>query len=165
MGRSEQPASEPDIRRKVVVALTIGLFFYALSDLLLWQRIFEQHSLFQFDYQYQSGHVSSLVAMIGIGVVLLWDVKLWAVWYAAAFYTLAFSGLEDILYYWLDGKWIPATLPWLNTGHLILVKPVTSWSLLLSAGLWIMFWAATLVAIPLIQRLARVSLQTRPRTP
>src|ERR1700730_14569150 len=100
MGKSEQPSTEPDIRRKVVVALVIGLFFYALSDLLLWQRIFEQHSMFQFDYQSKSGHVSTLVAMIGIGVVLLWDAKLWAVWYAAAFYTLAFSGLEDILYYW-----------------------------------------------------------------
>ena len=33
---------------------------------------------------------------------------------------LAFSGLEDILYYWLDGKSIPHFLPWLNSNPLLL---------------------------------------------
>lgn len=59
------------MRRKVAVALAAGLFFYALSDVLLWQRIFEAHDLFQFDMQYQNGHVATLVALIAVGVVLL----------------------------------------------------------------------------------------------
>lgn len=90
------------MKRRVAVALGVGLLFYALSDILLWQRIFEAHDLFQYDMQYQSGHASTLVAMIAVGVVLLWDARLWAAWYAVAFYTLTFSGLEDVLYYWLD---------------------------------------------------------------
>ena len=99
------------MKRRVVVALGVGLLFYALSDILLWQRIFEAHDLFQYDMQYQSGHVSTLVAMIGVGVVLLWDARLWALWYAVAFYTLTFSGLEDVLYYWLDGTQDPGFMP------------------------------------------------------
>jgi len=137
-------AESTAMTRKVVVALATGLFFYALSDVLLWQRIFEAHDLFQFDAQYQSGHVSSLVALIGVGVVLLWDARLWALWYAAAFYTLTFSGLEDVLYYWLDGRAIPAALPWLDDNRLMVFKPVTAETLLLNAVLWVLFWASTL---------------------
>ena len=138
--------------RKVVIALSVGLVFYAESDIMLWQRIFEQHNLSQFDNQYQTGHVSILVAMIGIGVVLLWD-RLWSLWYAMAFYTLSFSGLEDVLYYWFDGRAIPSTLPWLNDGHgLIVFQPVTNISLCINAGIWIGFWVATLIIIHLMQR-------------
>jgi hypothetical protein len=32
------------MRRKVVVALAVGLLFYSLSDILLWQRVFEASS-------------------------------------------------------------------------------------------------------------------------
>ncbi|HSS94708.1 MAG TPA: hypothetical protein VLR46_12070 [Candidatus Dormibacteraeota bacterium] len=143
------------MKRKVAVALCVGLLFYALSDILLWQRIFEAHDLFQYDVQYQSGHVSTLVAMIAVGVVLLWDARLWALWYAAAFYTLTFSGLEDVLYYWLDGHKIPASCPWLNNNPFILFKPAGGWSLAASALIWIAFWAATLWAIPVAQSAVR----------
>jgi hypothetical protein len=129
---------------KVVMALATGLFFYALSDVLLWQRIFEAHELHVFDVAYQTGHREVLLGMIAAGVVLLWDARWWALWWAAAFYTLAFSGLEDVLYYWLDGRALPAVLPWLNDNRLILLKPVTAGSLLLSATIWIIFWAASL---------------------
>jgi hypothetical protein len=143
------------VRRKVLVALAAGLFFYALSDVLLWQRIFEKNDLFQFDMQYQSGHISTLVALIAVGVVLLWDSALWAIWYAAAFYTLAFSGLEDVLYYWLDGHSIPASCPWLNNNPFILFKPAGGWSLAASALLWIGFWLATAWLMPLAERRLR----------
>jgi hypothetical protein len=49
---------------------------------------------------------------------------------------LAFSGAEDILYYWLDSRPIPAYLPWLESNPLIL-KPVTADSLLISAVFWL----------------------------
>jgi hypothetical protein len=143
------------MRRKVLVALATGLFFYALSDVLLWQRIFEANDLFQYDRQYQSGHVSTLVALIAVGVVFLWDARLWALWYAAAFYTLTFSGLEDVLYYWLDGHPIPASCPWLNSDPLILFKPAGGASLVASALLWIAFWLATLWVAPLAERRLR----------
>jgi len=143
------------MRRKVAVALAAGLFFYALSDVLLWQRIFEAHDLFQFDVQYQSGHVATLVALIAVGVVLLWDAGLWALWYGAAFYTLTFSGLEDVLYYWLDGHSIPSGCPWLNNDPFILFKPAGGWTLVVSALLWIAFWVATMWAMPLAERRIR----------
>ena len=139
------------VRVRVAVALIAGLFFYALSDVLLWQRIFEQHDLFQFDAQYQSGHVATLVGLIAVGMVLLIDAGWWALWYGAAFYTLAFSGLEDVLYYWLDGRAIPAGCPWLNDDPLILFKPAGGWALLLSAVLWLGLWVGTLLlAQPLL---------------
>ncbi len=143
------------MRVRIAVALAVGLYFYALSDVLLWQRIFEQHDLFQFDRQYQSGHVATLVGLIAVGMILLIDVGWWALWYGAAFYTLTFSGLEDILYYWLDGRQLPARMPWLDHGQLFLFQPetVTSTSLLMSAGLWLGFWAATLVLAPRLARL------------
>lgn len=137
------------MRRKVVVALGAGLFFYALSDVLLWQRIFEAHDLFQYDALYQSGHVTTLVAMIAVGVVLLWDLRLWALWWAAAFYTLTFSGLEDVLYYWLSGRAVPAATPWLDHNPFILFKPAGGWSLVLSAAVWVALWTLSLAARPL----------------
>jgi hypothetical protein len=135
------------MKRRVVVALGVGLLFYALSDILLWQRIFESngHEFYRFDAQYQTGRQAVLLGMIAIGIVLLWDAGAWALWYAAAFYTLAFSGLEDLLYYWLDGRAVPAVLPWLNANPLILFHPVTNSTLLLSVALWLACWICTLV--------------------
>src|ERR1700716_362576 len=102
------------MRRRVVIALATGLIFYALSDILLWQRIFEAHRLYQYDTQYQSGHLTVLVGMISVGMVLLYESGTWAIWYALAFYTLAFSGLTYVLYYVLDGREIPNRAPWLD---------------------------------------------------
>lgn len=148
------------LRIRVAVALAAGLFFYALSDVLLWQRIFEQHDLFQYDRLYQSGHVATLVGMIAIGMVLLLDTRWWALWYAAAFYTLTFSGLEDVLYYWLDGRAIPAACPWLNDDPFIIFKPAGGWSLVLSAAAWVALWAASLYLIP---RILRFAAERRPK--
>lgn len=146
------------LRKRVVLALTVGLFFYALSDILLWQRIFEAHDLFQFDYQYQSGHVATLVAMIAIGMILLLDAGWWALWYGAAFYTLCFSGLEDALYYLLQGKPIPEQLPWLDTYHsplLLFNEHVTRTSLVESTVFWISWWAVSLWLLPRVVAAAR----------
>lgn len=144
------------MKRRVVIALAIGLTFYAFSDIQLWQRIFEGHSLFQFEYQYQTGHLVTLVALIGIGMVLLWDARLWALWYGGAFYTLAFGGVCDVLYYWLDGRELPKLMPWLDSGQLLLFQPatVTSSSLLLSASIWCAFWTALLFAPQLLKSLS-----------
>ena len=134
------------MKRRVVVALAAGETFYALSDILLWQRIFEAHGLYEYDGAYQSGHVVILVALIGTGMVLLIDTRWWALWYGLAFYTLAFGGVADVLYYWLDGRAIPAVLPWLDENHLILFHPVTNGTVLASALVWIAFWLGTAVA-------------------
>lgn len=142
------------MKRRAALAVAVGLVFYALSDIALWQRIFEQHDLFQYEYQYQTGHVTTLVAMIAVGMILI-GLNRWALWYAAAFYTLTFSGLEDILYYWLDGRSLPARMPWMDHGALLWFQPetVTSSSLLMSAAIWIGIWLASLWALPVAGRL------------
>lgn len=138
--------------RRVLAALAAGLVFYAISDILLWQRIFESHDLYQFDSQYQTGHLATLTGMIAVGVVLLWDARWWALWFAAAFYSLNFSGLEDILYYWFQGKSIPSLCPWLDQNPLILFHPAGGWTLLASALIWVTFWVSTLFAPRLLVR-------------
>jgi hypothetical protein len=140
--------------RRVLAALIVGLTIYVASDILFWQRIFESHALFQFDAQYQAGHLVVLAGMIALGIVLLWNTKLWALWYAAAFFTLAYSGLADVLYYWMDGKAIPNLCPWLDTSHpLILFHPAGGWTLVASTLIWIGFWAFTLFVPHLLRRL------------
>lgn len=58
---------------------------------------------------------------------------------------LWFSGFSDILYFLLQGKWIPQTLPWLNHGAYQLVssvlglETVTRISLLITATLGLVF--------------------------
>jgi len=142
------------VRRRVSLALLIALGFYVLSDILLWQRIFEAHELSLFDPEYQTGHVAILVGMMAVGGVLLVESGLWALWYQGALYTLAFGGVEDVLYYWLDGKAIPGVLPWLDRSRLIFVRPlpgdVTNVELLASAAFWVALWLSVLVFVPRI---------------
>ena len=63
-----------------------------MSDILLWQRIFEANGLWTFDADYQTGHVAILVGMLGLGGVLLLDSGFWALWFGGALYTMAFGG-------------------------------------------------------------------------
>jgi hypothetical protein len=125
-----------------------------LSDILLWQRIFEAHQLSMFDPQYQTGHVAILVGMMALGAVLLIEAGVWALWFEGALYTMAFGGVEDVLYYWFDGRSIPSALPWLDRSHLILIRPlqgdVTSGELLASAAFWLVLWLAALIVLPKI---------------
>jgi hypothetical protein len=58
------------MKRRVAVAVAVGLVFYALGDVLLRQRIFEVHHLYQYDAAYQTG------------MVRLYEAGLWAIWYA-----------------------------------------------------------------------------------
>lgn len=130
------------MRRRILAALLVGELFFAYSDILTWQRVFEAHGLWQFDAAYQTGHRTVLLGMVAVGVILLWDSGLWAAWWAVAFYWLSFTGLEDTLYYWLDGRAIPDRLPWLDANPWIWPHPVTSWSLIGSSA----FWLALVVA-------------------
>ena len=145
------------VRRRTLLALILALGFYALSDILLWQRIFEGHGLSAFDPEYQTGHVAILVGMMAVGAILLLDSGWWALWYQGALYTFAFGGVEDVLYYWLDGRAIPGLLPWLDRSRLIFVRPlagdVTSVELLASAALWVTLWLSVLVLAPRLLRL------------
>ena len=143
------------VRRRAAVALALALGFYALSDILLWQRIFEAHKLSAFDSEYQTGHVAILVGLIGVGAVLLVDSGLWALWFGGALYTMAFGGAADVLYYWFDGRPIPDVLPWLDRSRLIFIRPsggdVTNADVLASAAFWLGVWLAALLLFPRIR--------------
>jgi len=130
----------------------VALGFYALSDILLWHRIFEANGLWMFDADYQTGHVAILIGMLGLGGVLLLDSGFWALWFGGGLYTMAFGGVEDVLYYCLDGQSLPAVLPWLDRSRLIFVRPiagdVTSAELLASAAFWLALWLSVMVLAP-----------------
>lgn len=128
------------MKRRVILAIATGLVFHSLTDVLLWQRIFEKNELWNYGSQYQAGWMNMLLGVIAVGMVLLWDNYEGAIFYALSLYTLAFSGLEDILYYVLDGRAIPSVLPWLEENRLVLFHPVTSVSLIASAVVWVMVW-------------------------
>src|SRR5437867_11013044 len=140
------------VRRRTLLALILALGFIALRDSLLCQRIFGSHGLSAFDPEYQTGHVAILVGMMAVGAILLLDSGWWALWYQGALYTFAFGGVEDVLYYWLDGRAIPGLLPWLDPSRLILVRPlagaVTSVEPLASAALWLTLSLSVVVLGP-----------------
>lgn len=130
----------------MVLSVTVGLLAYTLVDILLWQRIFEAGAMYEYDRPYHQGYAVLLAGLVAVGAVTLpWR---WALGFSVAFVTLACSGLEDVLYYWLDGRAIPAALPWLDANPLIPFHPVTAWGLIASAAMWVGFWAAALAVLP-----------------
>jgi hypothetical protein len=125
--------------KKFWFALVISLYFYTRMDILIWQRIFEEHKLMALGIGvYHWGWLQSLFGFMALGSLLCYPYKRRMITFPLSLAILAFSGLEDVLYYWLDGKQIPAELPWLNINPLLL-KPVTVDRLLLSAGFWLLF--------------------------
>jgi hypothetical protein len=151
---------------KAALAVAVGLLTLAASDALIWGHIFEaQHMnhIASLDRVYHVGYLAVLAGLIGVGMVALWS--WWSLWYAAALGTLAQSGLEDVLYYWLDRRPLPTALPWLDAQHpLIPFHPVTSDGLVLSVCLWLGFWAVTLMVLAWWRsvRVRQVPAQDRP---
>jgi hypothetical protein len=124
--------------KKFWTAIAISLFFYARTDILIWQRIFEKNGLHDLGVGiYHWGWFQSLFGFMALGFLLFYPNKRRMVTFPLTLGLLAFSGLEDILYYWLDGKALPPRLPWLDANPLIL-QPVTAERLVLSAGLWLL---------------------------
>jgi hypothetical protein len=121
------------------LALLIAVFFYTKIDILIWQRIFEENRLTSLGIGvYHWGWLQSLFGFMTLGILICYPDWRRMFTFPISLAILAFSGLEDVLYYWLDGKNIPTELPWLNTNPL-LIKPVTVEHLLISAILWILF--------------------------
>lgn len=118
-------------------ALFITVFFYARMDILIWQRIFEANELWELGIgTYHWGWLQALFGFMILGALLFYPNLRRMITFPISLAVLAFSGAEDILYYWLDRRPIPAHLPWLNSNPLIL-KPVTSENLVISAVSWL----------------------------
>jgi len=119
-----------------VLAAIIALLFYTVTDILVWQRIFEANQMIQHANTYHTGWFVSLAGYAIIGIILLWDKWKDCLYFAASLFIGAFCGLEDVLYYLLDRKPIPATLPWLSSNPMIYQDSRTG--LIYSVMFWIM---------------------------
>ena len=122
---------------KYLLAVVVAIWFYARIDILIWQRIFERNSLYEYGIGiYHWGWLQALFGFMVIGAVLFAPDWRKVIGYPITLAVLAYSGLEDVLYYWLDGREIPATLPWLN-GNPMILHPVTNTNLVISAAFWV----------------------------
>lgn len=103
-----------------VLAAALALTFYTFADILIWQRIFETNQMVQYASIYHTGWFVSLAGYAILGMVLMWGAWRDILYFLISLFVGAFSGLEDILYYVLDGKPMPDTLPWLEGNPMIL---------------------------------------------
>jgi len=104
--------------RPVITAL-IALLFYTITDILIWQRIFEANQMVEYADIYHTGWFVTLAGYALLGVVFLWGAWKDCFFFLVTLFIGAFSGLEDILYYVLDGKPMPEMLPWLSSNPMI----------------------------------------------
>ncbi len=102
------------------IAAALALIFYTFADILIWQRIFETNQMVQYASIYHTGWFVSLAGYAILGVVLMWGEWKDIVYFLISLFVGAFSGLEDVLYYILDGKPMPDVLPWLEGNPMIL---------------------------------------------
>jgi hypothetical protein len=118
-----------------ILAVSLALLFYTVTDILVWQRIFEFHRLVEYADMYHTGWFVSLAGYATIGMVLLWGEWKDCVYYLVSLTIGAFSGLEDVLYYVLDGRPMPASLPWLAGNPMI--GSVTRSGVVTSVAFWV----------------------------
>lgn len=102
-----------------IVAAALALMFYTAADILIWQRIFETNQMVHYANIYHTGWFVSLAGYAILGVVLMWGVWKDCLYFLISLFVGAFCGLEDVLYYVLDGKAMPDSLPWLEANPMI----------------------------------------------
>ena len=144
-----------------ILAVTLALFFYTVTDILVWQRIFEFHRLVEYADMYHTGWFVSLAGYATIGIVLLWGQWKDCLYYLVSLAIGAFSGLEDVLYYALDGRPLPASLPWLGGNPMI--GSVSRSGVLLSVLFWMAIVVLLYVGLYWMERKPRSS--ARPEVP
>jgi hypothetical protein len=132
-----------------VYAALLALFFYTVTDILVWQRIFESNKLIAYADMYHTGWFVSLAGYATIGLILLWGNWKDCLYFLTALGVGAFSGLEDIMYYVLDRKPMPASLPWLGHNPMIYASSRTG---IISS---VIFWIGALVVLYVVLYLWR----------
>jgi len=139
-----------------VLAAALALTFYTFADILIWQRIFETNQMVQYASIYHTGWFVSLAGYAILGVVLMWGEWKDVVYFLISLFVGAFSGLEDVLYYILDGKPMPDVLPWLEGNPMIL--HVSRAGVIGS----VLFWLLALVLLYLVLYQWRAKKQQKP---
>ena len=127
-----------------IFAALIAIFFYSVTDILVWQRVFETNELVKYANTYHTGWFVSLAGYATIGIILMWDAWKECIYFLLALFIGAFSGLEDVLYYVLDKRPMPESLPWLKDNPMIYTS---SRSGVISS---IVFWLGTLVILYIV---------------
>ncbi|MFN2120054.1 MAG: hypothetical protein ACK2T0_06660 [Anaerolineales bacterium] len=135
-----------------LLAALIALLFYTVTDILVWQRVFEANQLVRYADTYHAGWFVSLAGYAVIGVVIMADRWKDCVFFLVALSIGAFSGLEDVLYYLLDRRPIPAALPWLDPNPLIF--ETSRLGVITSVAFWMIVLAGLYVALYLRPRAA-----------
>ena len=127
-----------------IIAAALALTFYTFADILIWQRIFETNQMSQYADIYHTGWFVSLAGYAIMGLVLMWGDWKDCAYFLISLFVGAFCGLEDVLYYILDGKRMPEMLPWLEGNPMIF--HVSREGVLWSVSLWLI----ALVALYLV---------------
>jgi hypothetical protein len=127
-----------------IIAATLALAFYTFADILIWQRIFETNQMVQYADIYHTGWFVSLAGYAILGFVLMWGDWKDCAYFLISLFVGAFCGLEDVLYYILDGKRMPDSLPWLEGNPMIfhVSREGVIWS--------VSIWLIALVALYLL---------------
>jgi hypothetical protein len=127
-----------------IFAALIAIFFYSVTDILVWQRVFETNELVKYANTYHTGWFVSLAGYATIGIILMWDAWKECIYFLLALFVGAFSGLEDVLYYVLDKRPMPESLPWLKDNPMIYTSSrsgvITS----------VVFWLGALVILYIV---------------
>jgi hypothetical protein len=122
-------------RHRPIITAVIALLFYTVTDILVWQRIFEANQMTHYANTYHTGWFVTLAGYALMGLVFMWGSWKECIYFLAALFIGAFSGLEDVLYYVLDGKHMPLYLPWLDRNPLIF--DITREGVLISVSFWL----------------------------
>jgi membrane-bound metal-dependent hydrolase YbcI (DUF457 family) len=128
-----------------IIAAAMALLFYTFADILIWQRIFETNQMIQYADIYHRGWFVSLAGYAIIGIILMWDSWRDVLYYLTALFVGAFSGLEDVMYYLLDWKPMPAALPWLDANPMIF--HISRTGVIFSVILWMTALALLYIAL------------------
>jgi hypothetical protein len=126
---------------RTVIATVIALFFYTITDILIWQRIFEANNMVGYADLYHTGWFVTLAGYAVMGTILLWGSWKDCLYFVTSLFVAAFSGLEDVLYYALDRKPMPEALPWLDGNPMIYIS--TREGVIFS----VVFWLSVLVIL------------------
>jgi hypothetical protein len=127
-----------------IFAAVIAIIFYTATDILVWQRVFETNELVKYANTYHTGWFVSLAGYATIGIILMWDAWKECIYFLLALFVGAFSGLEDVLYYVLDKRPMPESLPWLKDNPMIYTSSRTG---VISS---VVFWLAALIIMYIV---------------
>lgn len=121
-------------KHRPIITAAIAILFYTVTDILIWQRIFEANEMTYYADTYHTGWFVTLAGYALMGLVFMWGSWKECIYFLAALFIGAFSGLEDVLYYVLDGKHMPLYLPWLERNPLVF--DTTRIGVLISVAIW-----------------------------